>query len=574
MKKVLLSLAVVALGVTTAGAQRLKTTANYPKKSMLEMMSMSRQQVKDMAPVKKETDNALVVYNSKKITPAKVGPLRAEGDPALVAWYRIPEGAFYWGMDSEWRVSSYYVVQTPAMIPQTFINQSYAADEETEVTYQWTIPADSGDDREMEQDEENNGTQNAWGYYNAPKLVATQGNLTSEHQMSAYDSQDKEDIQGLWAAGTEDILTLSHASYWNGFYSGFSNIDESFTTGSTFNDKTVTGFAEFFDGCSDVVYATSLHIKGWLDDVTKLLGEDDELKAEIFLLNEDGSLGDEPVATAIATNENINVVSEQYRSTTINFPFVEDNPLFGSIESPIILPTQPFVIVFSGFENLGTQFTVPFASATEDGAYYLTEGHSYVLLDDGSFSTIGYRAYPNIPQINLHIGIEAAIPVATTYYNNVEVEFPTTAEDGEEGVWGIAGYDPDDGEPYSDIFILTGTNYDKEAEETPWSVGGVDWVVSYDVDNSLYSQYNVLAFYLYAEPLPEGLEGRSGEVIFSVYGKEVKIPVKQGVVDAAVKNVKVDVNENRTEVYNLSGQRVGKDFKGLVIKNGKKYVVK
>ena len=28
------------------------------------------------------------------------------------------------------------------------------------------------------------------------------------------------------------------------------------------------------------------------------------------------------------------------------------------------------------------------------------------------------------------------------------------------------------------------------------------------------------------------------------------------------------------EAYNLSGQRVGKDYKGIVIKNGKKYIIK
>ena len=100
MKKILLFMALVTLGVTTAGAQRLMTTANHPQKNKMEKMPV-KQQIKSMAPVKKEGGKDLVIYNTKKISPAKVSPRRAEGDPELVAWYNIPTGAFYWGMTPE-----------------------------------------------------------------------------------------------------------------------------------------------------------------------------------------------------------------------------------------------------------------------------------------------------------------------------------------------------------------------------------------------------------------------------------------------------------------------------------------
>ena len=41
-----------------------------------------------------------------------------------------------------------------------------------------------------------------------------------------------------------------------------------------------------------------------------------------------------------------------------------------------------------------------------------------------------------------------------------------------------------------------------------------------------------------------------------------------------VKNVKNTLEEGSNEVYNLSGQRVGKDYKGVVIKNGRKMIQK
>jgi len=43
---------------------------------------------------------------------------------------------------------------------------------------------------------------------------------------------------------------------------------------------------------------------------------------------------------------------------------------------------------------------------------------------------------------------------------------------------------------------------------------------------------------------------------------------------AGVETVKVADKTNNGAIYNLSGQRVNNSYKGLVIKNGQKYVVK
>ncbi|MBQ8714355.1 MAG: hypothetical protein IJ552_03995 [Prevotella sp.] len=41
-----------------------------------------------------------------------------------------------------------------------------------------------------------------------------------------------------------------------------------------------------------------------------------------------------------------------------------------------------------------------------------------------------------------------------------------------------------------------------------------------------------------------------------------------------ISTVKTQVNDNDNTIYNLNGQRVGADYKGLVIKNGKKFIAK
>ena len=38
--------------------------------------------------------------------------------------------------------------------------------------------------------------------------------------------------------------------------------------------------------------------------------------------------------------------------------------------------------------------------------------------------------------------------------------------------------------------------------------------------------------------------------------------------------IKADASDANAPIYNLAGQKVGKGFKGLVIQNGKKFVVK
>ena len=564
MKQILLTVAVVTLGITTAGAQRLKNVMNLPVQQKMEMPS--KLQKVNKARVLKQSNQELAVFTTNKLALNKAPRRADETDPQLIAWYSVPSGSFFWGLDPEWGAYPDPRLQTPAFVPQTFYNTTYASDKDTEVTYKWTIETSS--EVEMEQDEEGNATHSLWGAAYAPKLVATQGDLTDEHILQSSDGKSN----GIWFAGTDSIESLSHSSYAHGMYGGFSNREETFTTGTVFKDGLkVTGFAEMYEGCTDVVYATSLYILGWLDgteNLTTPLGEN-ELKAEIFLLDEDGNLSKEPYAVAYATNDNI-VVDENYGSTTIMFPFLEEDDLFGTVETGVVLPQQDYAIIFSGFENMEGTFQVPFSSAT-DGGYYLVDGHSYVLLEDGSFATIGYQAYPDIPQINLYIGIQAAIPVIQKYDEEVEIEFPTTPEEGEEVVYGITGYDPDEDEYEYFVFIQTGTPFDEE--NGSWMVSGPDWLAGYEVDDALFEKYNILTFYFTAQPLPEELEGRSGEIVLTCYGKEVTIPVKQGNVESGIANVTRDL-KHQGKTFNLSGQLVGEDYKGLVIKNGKKLILK
>ena len=45
-------------------------------------------------------------------------------------------------------------------------------------------------------------------------------------------------------------------------------------------------------------------------------------------------------------------------------------------------------------------------------------------------------------------------------------------------------------------------------------------------------------------------------------------------VPTGINNITTEATDANAPAYNLSGQRVGKNAKGVLIKNGKKYVVK
>ena len=111
--------------------------------------------------------------------------------------------------------------------------------------------------------------------------------------------------------------------------------------------------------------------------------------------------------------------------------------------------------------------------------------------------------------------------------------------------------------------------------------GDPEWITT-TIDDSYYNKtdsnddyYGVTMIGMEAEALPEGVEGRYATVY--VYGPaaEVSFVVKQGEV-TAIKGVTVKDENSKFAgaTYNLAGQKVGADYKGIVIENGKKVVKK
>ena len=72
----------------------------------------------------------------------------------------------------------------------------------------------------------------------------------------------------------------------------------------------------------------------------------------------------------------------------------------------------------------------------------------------------------------------------------------------------------------------------------------------------------------------ENLIDETGAKNFFVKEGAGTTPYEFGTDPSGIINVKKDAVKADGAIYNLAGQRVSKDYKGIVVKNGKMYITK
>ena len=529
MRKSLLTLAVFTLGILSANAQKMHSMDGVAKRTA----PMQIQKVKvAQAPELYVTDQPTTTY---RVSPSKIvrnNPRKEEVE--IQADYGIPTASYFWGMNAEWSGYQVVILTTSPFAKVTFPN--YATyDKEQEVTFAWQVPT-SQNLYDMEQDENGNGVDdsNFWGYYQAPELTVTQGEQSATYQFGELGIRNP--YKGYWYA-TDSITSLSHASYALGAYGGFQDLDKRYEINSDFDGQKVIGYAEHYDKPTTETYVKSIDLVGWLDNSSNIaepIGEN-ELTAEIYTFDEEGNLSEEPYATAIATFENYLLVNEANGNIGITFVFTEEDELFGTVEKPIILPDKEFMLFIKGMDKIDGNFVAPFSPANGES------GHSYVILEDGSLATIGYRNYPEIPQLNIMLTLNGVVAAAQLHYPDQKIMFPV------EG--GYAYYDCEDSEgnpaQYNDILIDSNVKSNEKDENEPWQIEEApEWVTGFALDDEYQEEYWVMQFFMEAEALPEGVEGRAGDVVISAYGRPVTIHVTQGKVEEETECI-TEINVDR-----------------------------
>ena len=112
--------------------------------------------------------------------------------------------------------------------------------------------------------------------------------------------------------------------------------------------------------------------------------------------------------------------------------------------------------------------------------------------------------------------------------------------------------------------VITDSEVDPESGLPTWLQIGIGNVSESGTDFTLSFA---------AEALPSGVEGRKATIVFMQEGAKLEVTVTQG--NATGVNVTTKTVKNvETPAYNLAGQRVNKNFKGLVVKDGAKFLNK
>lgn len=512
--------------------------------------------------VLKATDATKVSSSSYAVSPSmsfqkaaalRKSPLKAGTE--LSASYLMPDSVYYGGIMHEGKYfmynSNYPFMYSAALRNLTFTAAGY--DKNTPATFEWTFAEHTLTTSTAQ-------FKNIGMFYYDPVLTITQNGVASTYY--PVNTADGKEYKGLWNAGTDSIADFDvyDAVLGEGPYKGF-NDGPSFDTNAEFNStgKKMTGFVAVMPTVGDSLYVYGNHIILLANDTTFLT----TLAANPITLKlctmKDGTLT--PFKTATLSRSDVSIhQSSSYYWVGLNFKFKDVDPLLGETDAPFTLPNEDVYAVYSGFDKFSTTFTGMFYSAGGK------EGNAYALLSDGSISTVGYSNEPSVPQCLFLTGWTGVIPVAESAMEpGTVIDIPTA---GGNGVTQIK-----DGQSYNDYDIYTVTK--AETDYTPWIIESKpDWV---DVTFKDFYPYaddpanadffgNAIMLFAKADALPSGSEGRGGNIVLSLYGKRLVIPVKQGVYDGikSVNNGKAVAPDTKT-FYNILGQRTNKGAKGILI---------
>lgn len=283
------------------------------------------------------------------------------------------------------------------------------------------------------------------------------------------------------------------------------------------------------------------------------------------------TLGD-VIAEGDATIEN---VIDDYDLTAVEFTelYVEDE--FGMSEVlDYLFIEDEFVIVIEGWDNgtfsgvLGSQkynfnenTSTWFKQTGEDRLRSYSGGWPMLfigLLD----ATYGYLHTDDPTEVvfNKDGGV-SSIHVDPMYYNIDEetgeptylLDIESILEDGEE---------VDEVPEWLTIEVAnedytTATKTDDEGYEYEYFVNGIDYDLVFT-----------------AEALPEGVENRTAQIVFYQTGAKLTLTVTQNVEGDGIRAIVEKTPVKNARIFNMAGQAVGNNYKGIVLKGDKKVIVK
>ncbi len=245
----------------------------------------------------------------------------------------------------------------------------------------------------------------------------------------------------------------------------------------------------------------------------------------------------------------------------------------GVTVDPAELDENGFALFFYGFDRPGVDLGVDALFVNEDQDD-IPEGH-FLVYDADTYDTYNY-AYQET--MTMKVGFEGMYDYVEVLTNGnlnvlrVSNDGQTCLTDGavsdQDGLTGAAVYTA---QPW----------YDEDLNEYYSIVDAPDWVYGVVADESMrnesdYTGLEIVSFQ--CDPLPAGVSGRSAVVYVQGRGFTCPTPIYLLQGDAsyadAINEVSTTAGVKNSKVFNLNGQEVNKNVKGILIQNGKKYINK
>ncbi len=428
----------------------------------------------------------------------------------------------------------------------------------------------------------------------------------------------------LYAVNDHGYVEQNGQTYQNTAY-GYGFLDQ---TAFLFGEGTVDGVravscTQYFPACDAPIYADDVFVRSLTYNDNGPIPANDTIYAYVTdaeeVTDEDGSVSYKPGSTVYATlyataesATDFTYTMESWDPSALITDFDTSvygdkapvvgmltyyntektvDPIMGSESpNPIVIPAgKPFAITLADMDKTGVSLGFPGVRANDEdfsqrGSVNMSDGTSYTYQNNYGIPVAlnGGFEYISIAEKDfLTYESEDGFPTDKFYgWNALRVSDDAASVSTE----GLSGTDYDlgaalVGTTYPWVDENDNSNYTVEVE---YLSGGEGWITGINYNNEYYSANNALRGYNFIVPqcdaLPSGVTGRSARLI--IHGKgdiasESAVYVLQGDADAAT-GINNAVEFNTTKVanatmYNLAGQKVGKDYKGIVIQNGKKF---
>lgn len=337
------------------------------------------------------------------------------------------------------------------------------------------------------------------------------------------------------------------------------------------------GMAQFFDKPASPLYIDRFNIASL--SKTDFFSANQKLTLTVYnaVVDESGNwaIGDKVLYTAQAGKDNVNYEQSKNGVSYGSIDFCNRN---GSLKLIPVTIDQPFCVVITGFNQDGVDVGVRGCDLSKDEASD-DVCSTCVLVNDKDNSKLRMltnNTYKLSMALTFHAIFDNIMVLnesnTDAAYNVVRVSDSgashfTEGKTAAEGMYTVPVYTAC---PWKDSNNKANYYWDVNQDNS--------WVKGVSVDASEYESKGIYGLKFTCAPLPNDITGRTATIWLKGKGITASTPIILLQGNAALTGINGIENNTATldngRVYNLAGQQVGSDYKGIVLKNGKKCLKK